>query len=190
MNDSRITFLGCDCETTGLDPEKDALLEIGLIAFDEKLNEMCSFESVIYPATNARNLTNSFVTQMHENNGLFEDIDAYDNKADILTQVVEAKALSWLDSNNVPRKLPMLGSSVTFDRDFVRKNMPALHDRFHYKSLDATSVEYAATAVAGVNPDIIANRDSYSKDTHRVLNDIRNSAEKIRACIQAMRALD
>ena len=182
---NRAAFVGVDIESTGKDVLNDSMLELGMITFDENLNEIDCFSSVIYPSVNARCLTNEYVTRMHTRNGLFNDIESKD-KNEILTQVVEARALSWLNSQNVDEPAIMLGSSVHFDRMFIKREMPSLDARFSYKLADATSFGIIAQVVGRVSNSYVSAGPTYDGTNKRVLEHIRESANKVKRTLYGL----
>ena len=177
--------MGVDIESTGKDVLNDSMLELGMITFDKNLNEIDCFASVIYPSVNARCLTNAYVTRMHTRNGLFTDIESRD-KNEILTQVVEAKALSWLNSQNIDEPAIMLGSSVHFDRMFIKREMPSLDARFSYKLADATSFGIISQVVGQVSSSYVSAGPTYDGTNKRVLEHIRESANKIKRTLYGL----
>lgn len=186
MRDAKqVAFVGVDIESTGKDVLNDSMLELGMITFDKNLNEIDCFSSVIYPSVNARCLTNEYVTRMHTRNGLFDDIEARD-KNEILTQVVEAKALSWLNSQNISEPAIMLGSSVHFDRMFIKREMPNLDARFSYKLADATSFGLISQIVGRVSSSYVSAGPTYDGTNKRVLEHIRESANKIKRTLYGL----
>jgi len=187
-----IAFVGFDCETTGLHPRgnpPDALLEVGMIAYTADLTPVSQFSSLVFsPRAQARidaGNPDPVVWKMHLDSGLWDELYAIRSgrrEADISPAVVEQTALDWLDMQGITEQLPMLGSSITFDRGFLDEEMPRLHSKFHYHSLDATSIITAVETVAGCPVPVPENEGK-----HRVLADIEHSAEIIR---QSLRVLE
>lgn len=137
-------YIGLDIETTGLDPDFDSILEIGVGFFDTNLNLVHVTSHVIgYDKkyfTSMVALMPDVVRDMHTKNGLIEEILGSGNPR---RREVEDSLCDLIDEYTDER-LPMLGSSITFDRSFLDEYMPKLHQRFHYRSLDATSAKFAA----------------------------------------------
>lgn len=185
-------LLGFDCETTDLDPHAAppaGLLEVGLVAFTADLQPICEWSSlVVSPAAMGQMAVEQVpkvVNDMHTENGLFDELAELLETAPVglfTPAAVEQRAMSWMAENDIPRGLPMLGSSVTLDRAFLAKEMPALLDAFHYRSVDASSVRLAAEVVAGVTVDV-----PEGPPAHRVIADIHASAALVRATLDAVR---
>lgn len=180
-------FIGIDIETTGLDPEADQVLEIGAILFDENLEEVESINLVGPDATGIRRARDldldSFVIKMHTESGLLQELNEvappseHLAMSESLLDTVVSVVSEW--SERLGGRVPMLGSSVHFDRRFLEVHFPALVAPFSHRNIDASSfIEHARM----VNPDrcerILATKKAGA--THRALDDIRSSAETIR----------
>lgn len=143
-----VKFLGVDVESTGLG-ESDRLLEVGMVAFDENLDVVDVFSSVVIDdLTWAKvDTMDDYVTQMHTDNGLLTDLEvAWDSgqvgRDRFSPEGVELAACGWMDSLGIgvsdATLLPMLGSSLLLDRNMLSRQMPVLYDRIHYRSVDTT----------------------------------------------------
>lgn len=178
------TYLGFDAETTGIDPDTGILLEIGMIAYDKHLQPLNSWSSLVNADTYAdyrdTEYTAPFVEKMHTDNGLWHDLATAEG--DTTPATVEAKALAWINNNGYAG-LPMLGSSITLDRSFLKAHMPQLLDAFHYRSLDATSLCLVAEHTIGFKPFRYLPTGTAPAGTHRVLADIAHSAALAQACL-------
>lgn len=164
--------VGCDVETTGLDIDTISLLEVALVTFDADLNPLDSTSVVIRHDVDSLDL-NDFVRNMHTENGLLDKVAA--STTDLRS--AENYLLSWWSGavKTADDKKPyMLGSSITYDRMVLEKFMPKLHDQFHYRSLDATTVKLLAE-VHGPEVEDISGSD------HRAEGDILRSAGNLRA---------
>lgn len=181
-----VTYVGLDLETTGLDPKENDILEVGVVLFDKDLQPIAHENWLVETPRAKRDREtggmDGFVLDMHTMNDLFGDI--IDEKKHVFREyeAVERSVLTWLDDHNVPAKPYMVGNSVTFDRVFLAEYMPQLLNRFHYRSVDATSVMQAAE-IGGVNVADIKATDT----THRAVDDILAAGRDIRACITALK---
>lgn len=184
-----IAYLGLDVETTGINPHGSpaaGLLELGMIAYTADLQPVAAFSSLVAsPVALAHRETGvcDYVDQMHTANGLWEEIDAAAH-TEITPEKVQQAALDWMTSSNIPHGLPMLGSSVTLDRNFLAAEMPELLAAFHYRSVDASGLRLAATVTAGVDDAVLC--EGHNGTSHRTLDDIQDSADLIRRTLVAL----
>ena len=162
-----------DCEMTGLDLEKDVLVEIAVLVTDSELNVIGDGVDVVIKATDAQlSAMNEYVTQMHTASGLITEIPQGISAAD-----AEAQVLAYLISSGATEgKSPLAGNSVSVDRSFIARDMPALNNFLHYRTIDVSSVKelsrrwfprvyFAAPAKTG---------------NHRALGDIKDSIAELK----------
>jgi oligoribonuclease len=162
-----------DCEMTGLDLERDALVEIACLVTDDDLAVVGEgVDVVIRPPDDALAQMNDFVTQMHTTSGLIEELASGITLAD-----AEAQVLEYIQSV-VPdgRRVPMAGNSIATDRGFIARDMPDLDTHLHYRMIDVSSIKelsrrwYPRAYFAA--PE--------KQGGHRALADIRESIDELR----------
>lgn len=190
---TQTTYIGLDLETTGLNPANSDIVEIAMIAFDDRLREVAHFTSLVYSteADYARHTSlDDVVDRMHTESGLWDDIDTYidtHGARDLLPLAVQNRALEWIASLDLAVQKPMMvGNSITFDRTFLAAEMPALIAKFSHRSLDATSVIEAA-ALTGADPTKLRADAQGDATKHRALDDLRAAARQIALAIDAIR---
>lgn len=162
-------MLWCDLETTGLEPETDQILEIALILTDTDLVEVGRWQSVVRPE---RPLTmDPYVAAMHAENGLLVDVNDFKGSL----YIVEQNALRFLEGPRMKSQdaLLLAGSTIEFDRSFIRAQMPALYKVLHYRSFDVSTLKAAARMWIGELPE-----EGESK--HRAMPDAEGSLELAR----------
>ena len=168
----KLFALGIDVETTDLDIDTLDLLEVGIIAYDENLNQISNTEVTIHHDLDDLRM-NGMVAIMHTDNGLLRHVEA----STVSLQQAEAQLCDWLDdlmdTHPSDRAPYVLGSSITFDRNVLATRMPEFYARLHYRSIDATTVKLLAETT-GVDIDV-------EHTDHRTLGDIRRSMDIIRA---------
>ena len=135
-----------DTETTGLDPERGDLLEVALVVTDDDLAEVAATASVVQPiapmsAVAWMKSLSPIIQEMHGKNGLFDEI--MDGHSAHL-HVVEDALCAWVGAAAKERlfdlkKTPLAGSTVGFDRAWLRRHMPRLEALFSYRSIDVSS---------------------------------------------------
>jgi oligoribonuclease len=168
-----------DCEMTGLNLESDALVEIAVLVTDSDLNIIGDGVDLVIHATDGQLAgMNDFVTQMHTNSGLINEI-----KGGIGIAEAEVQILEYLKSAGVaPGKSPLAGNSVSVDRNFIARDMKALAEFLHYRTIDVSTIKelsrrwypkayFAAPAKTG---------------NHRALGDIKDSIDELKYYRQAI----
>lgn len=168
-----------DIESFGLEEQTDLIIELGIKITDLDLNEIARAEWLIWSpqhdlrlkqlqiaASNAD--TNAqYVLNMHTRNGLIDE--ARENGQ--FMHEVEVDALNWLKGGqNDPdfSGLPVCGSSVGFDKTFLRKWMPNLLDAFHYRVIDNSTLKELCRRY---NPGVYSKIPSKTEQ-HRVRPDL------------------
>ncbi len=165
MSQPTPTYLGLDLETTGLDPEHDLILEIGVLILGDDLTEITRFDAPIAHETHAiMTRINDYVRDMHTQNGLLSELDA--GKGIPLEQ---SEQTLHLIIDAYPERPVLLGSSVHFDRGFLRVHMPRIVERLSHRHCDASSFAMFA-------PQLRAHGGA----AHRALADVRHSAQMCR----------
>lgn len=174
-------FIGIDIETTGLDERSEEILEIGAILFDDRLNEIDHVQ-VVAPTAGGWNRVHGdqldeFIVNMHTKSGLIDDILAMDAPSTGGLGLLEETIREW--SNHLGGRQPMLGSSVHFDRAFLKEHVRDLHDLFTYRNIDASSFMQLAKVTDPAKGQRALDLRQVTT-THRTIDDVRASAETLR----------
>jgi len=138
MND-RLVWI--DCEMTGLDIERDALIEIACVVTDGNLKLLDGgIDLIIKPPAEAVEQMSDVVLEMHTKSGLLADLSG----GMALGEAAEA-VLAYV-KHHVPeaRKAPLCGNSIATDRWFIARDMPELDSWLHYRMIDVSSVKELA----------------------------------------------
>lgn len=180
-------ILWIDLETTGVDPHRDPIVEIGaVLTKDEPGLEVVDDLDAVVSQTDAvveggptawqkRLAGNDYVRKMHEENGLLE---ALERGQGIPLEEAEAHLLDMLERYANPRKrVPLAGSGTGhFDRNFIEAQMPSLSARLSYWSIDV-GVMRRMLKLSGRGDLVPRAGDGAVKD-HRAINDIRLHVEE------------
>ncbi|NUL49097.1 oligoribonuclease [Cellulosimicrobium funkei] len=130
-----------DCEMTGLDPVKDALVEIAVLVTDSELNILGEgVEVVIKPPREALDQMVPFVRDMHTTSGLLNRLD--DGVS--LTEASEACMAYITQHCPQPGKAVLAGNSVGQDKLFLTRDLPAITDHLHYRIVDVSTLKELA----------------------------------------------
>jgi oligoribonuclease len=163
-----------DLEMTGLDPERDVILEIAVIVTDGALETVEEGPDLVVaqPESSLEGMA-SFVAEMHAKSGLDQAVRA----STLTLGEAEVAALAFVRRFvPVPRSAPLAGNSIATDRTFLRRHMPALEAHMHYRNVDVSTVKELARRWY---PD--AKKAAPEKGGgHRALADIRESIEELR----------
>ncbi|MFF0431959.1 oligoribonuclease [Streptomyces sp. NPDC004327] len=170
MNDRMVWI---DCEMTGLSLTDDALIEVAALVTDSELNVLGEgVDIVIRPPDAALENMPEIVREMHTKSGLLDALAGGTTLAD-----AEAQVLAYVREHvKEPRKAPLCGNSVSTDRGFLARDMPALEGHLHYRIVDVSSVKELARRWY---PRAYFNSPE-KNGNHRALADIRESIAELR----------
>ena len=138
-SDQNLVWL--DCEMSGLDPEKERLLEIAVVITGPQLTPRVEGPVIVIHQSDAvLNAMDAWNKGTHGKSGLIDKV-----KASTVTEAdAEAELLAFI-SRYVPRNgTPMCGNSIGQDRRFLVKYMPKLESYFHYRNLDVSTLKELA----------------------------------------------
>jgi oligoribonuclease len=162
-----------DCEMTGLDIERDALVEIACLVTDAELNLFDEgVDVIIKPPAEALASMPEVVREMHTASGLLDELPSGVTVAeaqDIMLGYVRGHV-------GEPKKVPLCGNSIATDRWFIARDMPELDAYLHYRMVDVSSIKELARRwyprAYFASP--------LKHGGHRALADIRESVQELR----------
>jgi oligoribonuclease len=162
-----------DCEMTGLDLARDALIEIACIVTDGQLVPLDEgVDLVIKPPAEALDNMPEVVRDMHTASGLLGELAAGITLAEAQDQV-----LAYVRQHvREPRKVPLCGNSIATDRAFIARDMPELDTFLHYRMVDVSSIKELARR--WYPRAYFASPEKHGG--HRALADIRESITELR----------
>ena len=162
-----------DCEMTGLDLARDALIEIACLVTDGNLAVLDEgVDLVIKPPAEAVDHMVEVVREMHTTSGLIEELAAGVPLAEAQEQVLAYVRSHIRDA----RKVPLCGNSIATDRAFLARDMPELDAFLHYRMVDVSSVKELARR--WYPRAYFASPPKHGG--HRALADIRESIQELR----------
>ncbi|KKL28030.1 hypothetical protein LCGC14_2379220 [marine sediment metagenome] len=168
-----------DTETTGIG-SNGWLLEVGCIITDDQLSEVARLALVVEPddPVMAYDYADEFVQNMHTENGLW---DAIRNGEGRPKAEVEVRMLNLVLKYSHGESYPMCGSSIGFDRRWLKQHMPALEAAFHYRNIDVSTVKelHRRFSPHGGEPFEKTN-------VHRVLSDLEQSIAELHYYLKEM----
>jgi oligoribonuclease len=162
-----------DCEMTGLDLARDALIEIACLVTDGELVVLDEgLDLIIKPPAEALDQMEDVVREMHTASGLLAELAAGVTLAEAQDQML-AYVRRYIRE---PRRVPLAGNSIATDRAFIARDMPELDAFLHYRMVDVSSIKelarrwYPRTYFA--SPP--------KRGGHRALADITESIKELR----------
>ena len=162
-------LLWIDLEMTGLDPEKDRILEVAAITTDMELNEIARYEAVVKVPEEL--MKERMVGEFWEKNSKSRDALMEQNKDGKPVREVEKALLDFI-AKNCTKELYLAGNSIHQDRKFIEREMPELNKRLHYRMLDVSAWKiYFENAL---------NKKFTKPENHRALDDINGSIEELK----------
>jgi len=169
-----------DCEMTGLDPTKDALIEVAVVVTDSELNMLDGgIDVLIKPPPEALAQMGDFVRDMHTKSGLLDEIEADGLTLEQATAAVVAYVKSWVPD---AADAPLAGNSVGVDKAFLAANMPELIEHLHYRIIDVSTLKELARRWY----DRVWQCAPGKAQGHRALQDIIESIDELRYYREAM----
>jgi len=127
-----------DLEMTGLDPEKELIIEIATLVTDGELNVLGEGPCLAIKQSNAiLSRMDAWNTTTHQASGLTERVMS----SKISCREAEEATLEFIKKHCPPETTPLCGNSIGQDRRFLVKYMTELHDYLHYRSVDVTTIK-------------------------------------------------
>lgn len=171
-----VKILWIDLEMTGLEPEKDRILEVAAIATDWDFNEIATFESAVKVENEI--LKSRMVGDFWDTFSETRDALKIQNSRAIKnSQEVEADLIKFIEENfaeelSKGEKILLGGNSIHQDRRFIREEWKKLEKMLHYRMLDVSAWKVVMSAKF--------KRVFTKPENHRALDDIRGSIEELK----------
>lgn len=160
-----------DLEMTGLNPDRDRILEIATLITDKHLHVLAEGPVLaIHQSEAILSAMDPWNIKHHTASGLLDRV-----KQTALTEAqAEHATLQFLQSWVPAAKSPMCGNTICQDRRFLFRHMPQLEKYFHYRHLDVSTVKELARLWA---PKLRQGMTKQSK--HLALEDIKESIAEL-----------
>ena len=159
---------------TGLNPERDVIVEIATIVTDDELNIVAEGpDLVIHHSDEVLSVMDKFVVDMHTKSGLLDAI----RSSTITLEDAGRQTLEFIKSH-VPeaRTVPLCGNSIGTDRRFLARYLPDIENHLHYRSVDVSTIkELVKRWYPGTD-----NIRPFKLGNHRALGDIQESVNELR----------
>ena len=169
VNSSHLIWV--DLEMTGLEPDRDTVIEIATIVTDAQLTILAEGPVIAIHQSDERLAgMDDWNTKHHTASGLVDRVRA----SDYTLERAATETITWLE-DWVPRgKSPMCGNSICQDRRFMVRHMPELEAYFHYRNIDVSSIKELTKRW-----DAAVMKGFSKSSTHLALDDIRESIAEL-----------
>jgi oligoribonuclease len=158
-----------DLETTGLDPNKDNILEFGTVITNLNLEPVTSYGAFLVKSLLDWEQHDTVVQEMHKESGLKKDLDSGYCFSTTDLDIVLKDWFGLFKENNDVERLYLAGSSIQFDHSFMVVHLPLTEKLFHHRLVDASLFKIIAEMK---NLDITHTK---VEPKHRVMSDIMSS---------------
>ena len=161
-----------DLEMTGLDTDRDGILEIATVVTDGQLNWLADGPdlAIAHPLASLEAMDDWNRTQ-HGKSGLWRRV----LEEGVALADAETRTLDFLREWVPAGASPMCGNSICQDRRFLHRLMPALERHFHYRNMDVSTIKELARRWS---PEVLAGVRKTS--AHTALSDVRDSIAELR----------
>lgn len=175
-------LLWVDLEMTGLEPEKDRILELAAIATDWNLEvltrgeERAEMTAVV--KVPEKLMKERMVGEFWEKNAESRDGLMAQNAEGEEVKAVEQKLLEFIDKW-FGDEVILAGNSIHQDRKFIDREWPEVSRRLHYRMLDVSAWKVVFEGKYG--------KRFTKREVHRALDDIKGSMEELRWYLEMMK---
>lgn len=161
-----------DMEMTGLDPEKERIIELAAVVTEPDLTLVAEGPVlVVHQPEELLDAMDKWNQSTHGKSGLIDKV-----KASRLTEAeAEEQMLEFLSRHVPAGKSPMCGNTIGQDRRFMVKYMPRLEAFFHYRNLDVSTLKELALRW---KPEVY--RSFIKQSRHEALADIYESIDELK----------
>jgi oligoribonuclease len=168
-NDDNLIWI--DLEMTGLQPERDRIIELAVIVTDAHVTQRVEGPVIaIHQSDAVLDGMDAWNKGTHGKSGLIDRVKA----STISEDAAQQQVIAWLSQYVGAGKSPMCGNTICQDRRFLANHMPGLERFFHYRNLDVTTLKELAKrwkpqALEGVK----------KAQSHTALADVHESIDEL-----------
>lgn len=173
-------LLWVDLEMTGLDPERDVILEVAVEITDFEFSTLASYEARVQQ-------DHDIVVERMQKNSWWQEYPA--NRDQFInglagakpSQQVEQELIALVNEHFGTEPAVLAGNSIHNDRNFIKQWWPALDLKLHYRMLDVSSFKVLMQGKYGV--------DFEKKEVHRAFDDIQASIAELQSYLGDLKHL-
>lgn len=168
MGNSKLVWI--DLEMTGLDPDRDQIIEIATVVTESNLEIVANGPNIVIHCDLGRlEQMDEWNRTHHKKSNLWQHCI----ESEISVEAAERETIAFLEKHVSKGQSPLCGNSIWQDRRFLAKYMPLLNDFLHYRMVDVSTIK---ELVARWYPSM----NKYQKsDQHRALDDIQESIHEL-----------
>ena len=171
MTRSKKNLVWIDCEMTGLDPDRNVLIEIAVIVTNYDLEIVARGPVLAIKQSKAKlDMMDSWNRRTHKRSGLLERIES----EGVPLADAEEQVLKFVKRYCYKKTAPLCGNSIGQDKRFIARYMPRLHEFLHYKVVDVSSIKLLAGEWYGK-----AFQPPKKQELHRARSDIEESIAEL-----------
>lgn len=161
-------FFWLDMEMTGLDVNKEVIIEVGVIVTNEKLETLDQYHAIVKQDQKYLDNMDEWNTKQHGQSGLTKLVPEGKDQ-----ELVEKELIELCNKHFKGEKVILAGNTIGQDRLFCEKYMPKFCEKLHYRMLDVSSFKIIFNYMYSI---------SYSKQAsnHRALDDIQESINELK----------
>jgi oligoribonuclease len=170
QSDDRLVWM--DLEMSGLDVERNVILEIATLVSNHQLEVVAEGPTIVigHPASLLEGM-DDWNREHHTASGLWERV----LHSSITLGEAEARTLEFIRQHVAELSSPLCGNSIHQDRRFLSRYMPTLDVYLHYRNIDVSTVKELVRRWYPDGPEPPAK-----KHAHLALDDIRESIDELR----------
>lgn len=178
-NERPTRLLWMDLEMTGLDAQKDIILEVAAEVTDFEFHTLGSYEARV--KHNASNMA-----QLMQANTWWQEYPA--NRDDFIKnaatgkplKTVERELIEFVETHFGGSPAILAGNSIHNDRNFIKRWWPAFDLKLHYRMLDVTSLKLLLQGKFG--------KEYIKSNSHRAYDDIQASIAELQFCVDFIKS--
>lgn len=161
-------LLWVDMEMTGLDVDKEVIIEVAAIVTNMKMEILESYHSVVKQPQKYLDNMDDWNQRQHRDSGLVALIPSGKSP-----DVVEQDMIDLIDQHfGENEKVVIAGNSIGQDRLFINKYFRKLAGHLHYRMLDVTAFKIVFSNCFGVQHN--------KQSAHRAIEDIQESIKELK----------
>lgn len=159
-------------EMTGLDVNKEVIIEIAVIVTDYDFNVLETYETVVNQPQTYLDAMDDWNKEHHSKSGLIAKIPRGKTPDQVEEDLLNLIRRHWPKIEKKEDMPLMAGNSIMQDRLFLNKYFAKVASLIHYRMLDVTSWKILYNEKFGLKYE--------KKNSHRALDDIRESIEEMK----------